>query len=164
LDDRTIVYGTRVASVRHPWLIVSPFYSALHAHLMPPRSAERVTQVKKPGNCPFLAVLCWDWCMSQPRLRHMPFPSALPYGCSRWTEHRRGWKRRDLHRRCISEVGITHIDKTLRQLMVRWFDRNPEAKIYFTLACCFRPRNSRPVTSQWTLTPRTWERARTSES
>ncbi len=128
LDDRTIAFEARGAFGGRSWLAVSPFFAALYAHLMPEHSAQRILNLKSPARCPFLPTALWDWAMSSPMLRWMPFPGALPFGCTRWTAHRRGWKRRDLHRRCISEVGITHVDRQLRNLMVRWFEEERQKR------------------------------------
>ena len=109
-------------------ILVSPFFGALVSRHMPPRSAERALGMRRPGDCPWLAVGYWDWAMSQKGLQRIPFPDALPYGCSWRTAVRRGWWRKEIHRRAVLEMGITHLDRRLVELCKDWFARRSEAR------------------------------------
>src|SRR5450759_5562793 len=104
------------------WLWVSPLFAMLVVHLMPPRSAGRIRAIKKAGGCPFLSVVLWEMAMSRKNSRYMPFPAALPFGCSKASFFRRGWRRRDLHKAGWLELGIRMTPK-LRGLLVEWFER-----------------------------------------
>jgi hypothetical protein len=53
---------------------------------------------------------------------YMPYPDALPFGISKATFFRRGWRRRDLHKSGWLELGI-RITPQLRELMVEWFQK-----------------------------------------
>ena len=105
-----------------PVLRVSPFYAALVAHLMPPHSRERILSVQIAGGCPFLAVVYWQMAMNRRFMRYMPFHDALPFGCSKATFFRRGWRRKELWRIASCTMGITGVAPRLRALMVRWFE------------------------------------------
>ena len=104
------------------WLWVSPLFAMLVVHLMPPRSAGRIRAVRKAGGCPFLSVVLWQMAMTAKGRRYMPFPDALPFGCSKATFFRRRWRRRDLNKAGWLELGI-RITPKLRELLVDWFGR-----------------------------------------
>lgn len=109
-------------------ILVSPFFGALVSRHMPPRSAERALGMRRPGDCPWLAVAYWDWAMTRKGLRRIPFPDALPYGCSWRTAVRRGWRRAEVHRRAVFELGVTHLDRRLVALCRDWYTRRAEAR------------------------------------
>ena len=101
---------------------ISPLFAMLVVHLMPPHSAKRIRAIKKAGGCPFLSVVLWEMAMSRMGRRYMPFPSALPFGCSKATFFRHRWRRRDLHKAGWLELGI-HMSTALRELLVEWHQR-----------------------------------------
>ena len=103
-------------------VLASPLFGALVAHMMPPRSAGRILGIRKPGGCPYLSVVLWEMTMAGRNRRYMPFPDALPFGGSKATFFRRGWRRRGMHMAGWVDLGI-RITPRLRQLLVEWLDR-----------------------------------------
>ena len=103
-------------------VLVSPLFAMLVAHLMPPRSAARIRSVRKAGGCPLLPAILWQMAMTAKGRRYMPFPDALPFGCSKATFFRRRWRRKDLNKVGWLELGI-RITPKLRDLLVDWFQR-----------------------------------------
>ena len=101
---------------------ISPFFAALFCGLMPRHSAQRILSIKKAGGCPLLSVIYWQMVMSGKGRRYMPFWDALPFGCSKATFFRRGWRRKELHRIGWVDLDINIVPK-LRKLMVEWFQR-----------------------------------------
>ena len=110
-------------------IAVSPFYGSLVSPHMPPFSARRVLGMKRPGDCPLLPLIHWDSCLSTPKMRWAPFAGDLPFGCSRRTALRRGWKRRNLHRQCVLDLGLTHIDRRIGSLCEEWFARRAKGRL-----------------------------------
>ena len=101
---------------------VSPLFGALASSLMPPRSADRFRSIRNAGGCPYLSAVLWEMAVARKNSRYMPFPDALPFGCSKATFFRRGWHRRDLHKAGWLALGI-RITPKLRGLMVGFFQR-----------------------------------------
>lgn len=123
LDGWTILHYPSRRKQRRSYLKVSPFYAPLFAGLSPEHSRERILNIRKPAMCPLLPVLYWEWAFSLVKkgMRTLPFGDALPFGCSRRTFYRRGWRRKGLHRKAVLEYGILSVDPRLRDLMERWF-------------------------------------------
>lgn len=122
LTDWGIPFRSFERQNRRKVLLVSPFYAVLVAHLMPPRSTERVLGVRKAGECPFLPSVLWQMALTRKNMRYVPFAGALPFSCSRATFFRRGWRRRDLNRIGWLDMGI-RVTPKLRALTVQWFER-----------------------------------------
>ena len=101
---------------------ISPLFALLVVHLMPPNSAIRIRAIKKAGGCPFLSVVLWEMAIGRKNRRYMPFPSALPFGCSKATFFRHRWRRRDLHKIGWLELGI-RMPTGLRELLTEWFEQ-----------------------------------------
>ena len=116
------IAGRKVRRGGRDRLLVSPLYARLVSHLMPPRSAARISAVRRAGGCPFLSVVLWEMAMARKGRRYMPFPDAVPFGVSKATFFRRGWHRRDLHKIGWLDFGIS-ITPRLRELMTEWFER-----------------------------------------
>jgi hypothetical protein len=115
LDSWTILYEpSNAIRTNKNMLRVSPFYAALFADLMPAHSKQRILSLRRPAMCPLLALLYWDWLYSpiKPNERILPFPNALPFGCSRRTFYRRGWKRKELHWKAV-HMGLLSVDQQL---------------------------------------------------
>jgi hypothetical protein len=125
LESWSILFWPGGRSHRRDYLRVSPFFGALFADLMPTHSQERILSVRHPAMCPLLPVLYWDWLYSPitKGMRILPFANALPFGCSRRTFYRKGWKRKELHRTAVG-VGILSVDPRLRKLIAEWFERH----------------------------------------
>ncbi|HPG00218.1 MAG TPA: hypothetical protein PLE77_09105 [Kiritimatiellia bacterium] len=111
------------------YVAVSPFFAALLADEMPPCSHQRILNMLKPGDCPFLPLMFWDWCLSKPGMRWPPFANALPFACCRRTAFDRGFGRRELHRRYVVEKGIGHIDRRIIRLCEKWFARQAKGRL-----------------------------------
>ena len=124
LDTWTILYessnGTRT---KNNMLRTSPFFAALFVGLMPNCSKERILSLHRPAMCPLLALLFWDWLYSplKPGMRILPFADALPFGCSRRTFYRWGWKREQLHWMAV-HAGLLGVDQKLRVRIRHWFE------------------------------------------
>jgi hypothetical protein len=54
----------------------------------------------------------------------LPFADALPFGISRRSFFRHGWRRRELHRRAVLEYGILSVNPRLRNRMEQWFEEH----------------------------------------
>jgi hypothetical protein len=78
--------------------------------------------IKQAGDCPYLSVVLWEMVLSRKHSRHMLFPDALPFGCSRASFFRRGWHRADLHKAGWLSFGI-RITPRFRDLLVNWYER-----------------------------------------
>src|ERR1039458_4992156 len=104
-------------------LRISPFYAALFADLMPAHSKQRLLTLRQPAVCPLLALLYWDWLYAslKPGMRILPYADALPFGCSRRTFYRRGWKREKLHWQAV-HMGILSVDQRLWVRINHWFE------------------------------------------
>ena len=105
-----------------PLLLISPFYGALFADLMPPHSAARIQELARPGDCPMLPLIYWDLAWSRPH-RRWPAAGELPFSCSRATAYRHGIRRRELHRSTVIDRGITGVSDSLRARMREWIER-----------------------------------------
>lgn len=116
------IRSTPMTFRRRDWIRISPFYAALFADLMPPRSASRILGLRRAAQCPILPAIYWDHAMRQVGMPVLPFGTALPFGCSLRTFRRRGWQRGELHRMGL-EFGITHVDRRLRIVIRKWFER-----------------------------------------
>lgn len=126
LDHWSIVWHGTGTFMGRPTLLISPFYPALFAHLMPECSANRARSVKSPAMSSRLPQIYWDILFSEEGERILPFADALPYGCSIRTFRRRGWRRNELHKEAVTLLGITHVAEPLRQMLRRW---NEEARM-----------------------------------
>ena len=130
LDTWTILYepsnGTRM---KKNMLRVSPFFAALFVGLMPNRSKERILSLRRPAMCPLLALLHWDWLYAPIKkgMRILPFADALPFGCSRRSFYRRGFKRDRLHWQAV-HMGILSVDQKLRVRIRHWFESHQEMR------------------------------------
>ena len=111
-----------------PVVRVSPLFAMLVAHLMPPHSAVRISGIWKAGGCPRLSAILWQMVLARRNRRYMPFPDALPFGCSKATFFRRDWRRRDLHKAGWLEIGIRMTPK-LRGLLIEWFERRTHERM-----------------------------------
>jgi hypothetical protein len=123
LANWTILFTDSIAArPRRNMLHVSPFYAALFADLMPAHSKQRLLTLCRPAMCPLLALLHWDWLYAPIKkgMRILPFPDALPFGCSRRTFYRHGWKRDELHWKAV-HMGLLGVDQKLRGRMKDWF-------------------------------------------
>jgi hypothetical protein len=56
-------------------------------------------------------------------MRILPLADALPFGCSRRTFYRRGWKRDELHWQAV-HMGILSVDQRLRVRVNDWFEQH----------------------------------------
>jgi hypothetical protein len=130
LDSWTILYepssGTRM---KKNMLRVSPFFAALFADLMPNCSRERILNLRRPAMCPLLALVYWGWLYSPIKkgMRILPYADALPFGCSRRTFYRQGWKRKELHWKAV-HMGILSVDQRLRVHLNDWFNRHQDMR------------------------------------
>ena len=130
LETWTILYEPSNATRTNKNLLrTSPFFAALFAGLMPNCSRERILRLRRPAMCPLLALLHWDWLYSplKPNERILPFADALPFGCSRRTFYRRGWKREKLHRQAV-HIGILSVDQRLRVRINHWFETHQDMR------------------------------------
>lgn len=130
LDAWTILHYPSRRIQRRGFIRVSPFYAALFADLIPERSRERILNVRKPAMCPALPILYWEWLFSRIKdgMSTLPFAEALPFGISRRTFYRHGWRRRVLHRKAVLELGILSVDHRLRSRMEQWFDDHQQER------------------------------------
>jgi hypothetical protein len=122
LESWSIIFSSS-QHIRHQnYLKVSPFFAALFANLLPACSGERILNVRKPAMCPLLALLYWDWLYAPIKrgMRILPLADALPFGCSRRTFYRKGWKRDELHWKAV-HMGLLGVDQKLRGRMKDWF-------------------------------------------
>ena len=108
-------------------LLVSPFFSALFSYLMPSRLADRALHVKKPALCPLLAAIYFDLVLTKEGLPILPFPEALPFGCSIRQFRRNGWHRPELFRQAL-QMGITGVATPLKQVVARWYAEASKAR------------------------------------
>ena len=122
LGDWGIPFVPRKRPTGRRIIHVSPLFGQLVMHLMPPRSFERMRSITKAGDCPYLSVVLWQMALTRKNGRYMPFPEALPFGVSKATFFRRGWRRRDLNKVGWLDLGI-RIAPKFRQLLVDWYDR-----------------------------------------
>jgi hypothetical protein len=124
LDSWTILYEPSIGTkTKKNMLRASPFFAALFADLMPNCFRERILILRRPAMCPLLALLHWDWLYSplKTHTRILPFADALPYGCSRRTFYRRGWKRKELHWQAV-HMGILSVDQRLWVRINHWYE------------------------------------------
>jgi hypothetical protein len=123
LEKWSIRFSSSQRIRRQDYLNVSPFYAALFADLMPAHSQQRILGIRKPAMCPLLPVLYWDWLYSplRPGMRILPFADALPFGCSRRTFYRRGWKRDELHWKAV-HMGLLSVEQLLRVRLHHWIE------------------------------------------
>lgn len=126
LDSWTILHFPSRPIQRRSYLKVSPFYAPLFADLVPDRCRERILSIRHPAMYPTLAIIYWDvgFSLLKKGMRVLPFADALPYGCSRRTFFRHGWRRKELHRKAVLELGILSVDSRLRNRMHRWFEEH----------------------------------------
>jgi hypothetical protein len=124
LDTWTILHESSKAMKKGKEMLrVSPFYAALFMDLMPNCSKERVLKLRRPAMCPLLALLHWEWLFAplKTHMRILPYADALPFGCSRRTFYRRGWKRKELHQKAV-HMGLLSVDQRLRVRINHWFE------------------------------------------
>jgi hypothetical protein len=124
LDSWTILYSpSKATRTKRNMLRVSPFYAALFANLMPMHSQRRALGIRKPAMCPLLPQLYWNWLYApiKPNKRILPFADALPFGCSRRTFYRKGWKREKLHWQAV-HIGILSVDQRLWVRINHWYE------------------------------------------
>jgi hypothetical protein len=123
LENWTILRRPSRCARGRNFLQVSPFYAALFIDAMPTHSQQRILSIRKPAMSPALAVFYWEWLFGpiSKGMRILPFADALPFGCSRRTFYRRGWKRRKLHWMAV-EAGLLGVDPRLRVRLNNWFE------------------------------------------
>ena len=124
LENWTVLnYPSRQVRKR-TYIKVSPFYAAFFAELMPAHSRQRMLSIRNPAMCPILPVMYWEWLFGpgMKGMRILPFADALPFGCSVRSFYRRGWQRKNLHRKAVLEYKILAVDFRLRVLMRKWFE------------------------------------------
>jgi hypothetical protein len=130
LADWTILFtdSTAVRPGRN-MVRISPFYAALFADLMPAHSKQRLLSLRRPAMCPLLALLYWDWLYAplKPGMRILPFPNALPFGCSRRTFYRKGWKREKLHWQAV-HLGILSVERRLTVRLNHWYESHQDMR------------------------------------
>ncbi|MFC1462147.1 hypothetical protein ACFLQU_00945 [Verrucomicrobiota bacterium] len=102
-------------------LLVSPFYGALLSVFMPDALAAEILALKHPAQCPLLSVVYYQRILSGPYRQFITHKNCLPFGMGRASFFRKGWKRRDIDRRGILELGVTHIPPEMRGIIVRWY-------------------------------------------
>lgn len=126
LEEWSVLHSPSRRICRREYLKVSPFYAQLVAELMPEHSRMRIRSIRNPAMCPLLPILYWEWLYApiSKGMRILPFPDALPFGISRRTFYRHGWRRSELHRRAVLEVGILRVDPRLRKQMHGWFEQH----------------------------------------
>jgi hypothetical protein len=126
LDSWTILHFPSRRIQRRNFIKVSPFYAPLFTDLMPERCRERILGIRNPAMCPLLPILYWElsFSMVMDGMTVLPFADALPFGISRRSFFRHGWRRKGLHRRAVLEVGILSVDSRLRNLMEQWFEEH----------------------------------------
>ncbi len=131
LTDWTILHYPSRQIHHRTFIKVSPFYAPLFANLLPEHSRERILGIKKAAMCPLLPILYWEMRFSllEKGMPVLPFTNALPFGISRRSFYRHGWRRKDLHRRSVLEVGILSVDSRLRKLMAQWFDEHQQRRL-----------------------------------
>jgi hypothetical protein len=130
LDSWTILYEPSNATrTNKNMLRVSPFYAALFADQMPRHSQQRDLGIRKPAMCPLLPLLYWDWLYSPitKGMRILPYADALPFGCSRRTFYRKGWKREKLHWQAV-HMGILSVDQRLWGRLNRWLESHQDMR------------------------------------
>lgn len=143
LDDWSIPCSRETVRGRRK-VLVSPFFAALLSHHMPEQSASNFIRLTKPGLCPMLPCIYWHRAFGRKYARTMPFPTALPYGCSRSTLTRRGWNRKKLEEIGLGRLGITRVDPRLREVMLTWFQAasrehlTPSLKPSSSKGACFQ--------------------------
>ena len=122
-------YPSRLINRRN-YIKVSPFYAPLFADLMPEHSRVRILRIQNPAMCPLLPILYWDWLFSmlKEQMPVLPFADALPYGISRRSFFRHGWRRKGLHRQAVLEVGILTVDPRLRNRLANWFEEHQKLR------------------------------------
>lgn len=115
---------------RRSHIRVSPFFAALFTELMPQHSQKRILGIRDPALSPDLALLYWEWMFRPVKrgMRILPFADALPFGCSRRTFYRRGWRRKELHRIAVQEYGIVGVDSRLGARLRGWFESHKAAR------------------------------------
>ena len=126
LETWTILYEPSIGTkTKKDMLRASPFFAALFGDLMPNCSKERILSLRRPAMCPLLALLHWDWLYAPIKkgMRILPFPDALPFGCSRRTFYRRGFKRDELHWKAV-HMGLLSVDQRLRVRIKDWFEQH----------------------------------------
>ena len=126
LDSWTILHSPSRQLQHRNTIKVSPFYAPLFADLMPECSRERILSIRNPAMCPLLPILYWELGFSPLKngMRVLPFADALPFGISRRTFFRHGWRRKGLHKKAVLEVGILSVDARLKSRMHRWFEEH----------------------------------------
>jgi len=136
LDSWTILHSPSRRIQRRSYLKVSSFYAPLFANLLPERSRERILGIRNPALCPLLPILYWElsFSMVMDGMTVLPFADALPFGISRRSFFRHGWRRKELHRKAVLDYGILSVDPRLKNRMHRWFEehqrqRNEQFKI-----------------------------------
>lgn len=130
LDSWTILHSPSRRIQRRNYIKVSPFYAPLFADLMPERCRERILSMRNPAMCPTLAILYWEagFSMVMDSMTVLPFADALPFGFSRRSFFRHGWRRKGLHRKAVLEYGILSVDPRLRERMHRWFEQHQKQR------------------------------------
>src|ERR1039458_4418329 len=130
LTDWTILHYPSRRIERRSYLKVSPFYAPLVADLIPEHSRMRILNIRKSAMCPALPIFYWEWLYSivKEGMTTLPFADALPFGISRWTFYRHGWRRYGLHRKAVLELGILTVDPRLRKRMEQWFERHHQER------------------------------------
>jgi len=130
LKDWTILHYPFRCIQRRSYIKVSPFSAPLFADLMPGQSRDRILRIRKPAMCPLLPITYWElgFSLLKTGRRVLPFADALPFGISRRTFFRQGWRRRELHRKAVQELGILSVDARLRSRMEQWFERHEQER------------------------------------
>ena len=130
LDSWRIMYFSSIRRARHPHLKISPFYAPFFRDSMPAHSRARILSIRHSAMCPTLPILYWELGLSLlwKGMTILPFADALPFGISRRTFFRRGWRRSGLHRKAVLEFGIVTIDGRLKKLMHRWFETQQQQR------------------------------------
>jgi len=131
LNEWTISHFPSRQLQRRNTIKVSPFYAPLFGDLMPERSRERILCIQNPAMCPLLPILYWELGFSPLKkgMRVLPFADALPFGISRRTFFRHGWRRTELHRKAVLEVGILSVDGRLKKRMHKWFEQHQQRRV-----------------------------------
>ena len=126
LDAWTILQYPSRQIHRRNYIKVPAFYAPLFVDLLPERSRERILGIQTPAMCPLLPILYWElsFSMVTDGMTILPFADALPFGISRRSFFRHGWRRNGLHRQAVLEVGILSVNARLRNRLHQWFEQH----------------------------------------
>lgn len=96
--------------------LVSPFWGALLAHLMPGDMAGWFSEFKSPGQCPLLP---WAFLRMAGGRVSDEFPKGgLPYLVTRDVLYDAGVRLGEVHERAVRELGLARVDPRLRKAWV----------------------------------------------